>query len=682
MDVREFFSTEGPLAKKFPGYAPREQQIELSEKIAEAIDQEIPLIGEAPTGVGKSFAALVPAFQAIKKYDAPILVVTSSILLQEQYFNKDVPFLEELFGMKTNATLIKGKGNYVCLQKAIEKVGATNSRQAAEVEVIQQWAATTKNGDVSELNFVPSRPVWQDFAIMDEHECAGRDCPMFDQCFYYNKRRQMKASKLIICNYHYFFTAMNEEKMLPPGIKAVIMDEGHEISSIARDMQEKTFNTFAYQRMNQMLAKAQKRMGEQVGIADEIELTEMLQSHQAFMIEAAQYFKDYKPKNIEKWTLPPRERKDFQEMAEPHLNKLRQTANLLEEHLTVNGLNPNMRHEWENYYTPELIQWQLAQERYLGALDTQISIAKKMFTYTEGVEDTFIVWMETFGETGVAFKMKPFTSAPMTAGIFSEDWTKRPLRLADATPIVISATLSVHGLFKHIRNDLGIDRETLEVRVKTPFDLTENMLWYLPKTAVPGNDPGHLPSVLEEMEKIIRTLEGRTLCLFTSNKAVQAAGHHLRKMLPKHIEVVVQNEIPKQMIIDRLKENPHTVILATRSFFTGVDIQGQNLSAVLLDKLPFPMSGDPVNDYLISEDHGFFKYSLPETIISMKQAFGRLNRTMADKGVVAVFDGRLAAARYKSIIFESFDFKLNTTRDFERVRTYLEEIKHGEDSGV
>lgn len=683
MSVIEFFGTEGPLAKKFPGYAPREQQIELAKNIEEAMRTETPMIGEAPTGVGKSFAALVPAFELIKKYNSPVLVVTSSILLQEQYFNKDVPLLEDMFGIKTDATLIKGKSNYVCLQKTVNgKQKAGTTKNAAELEVVQRWAATTKTGDVSELDFVPSLPVWQEFAIADEHECVGKDCPLFNQCFYYNRRREMKSSKLIICNYHYFFTALDNEKMLPPGIKAVIMDEGHEISTIARDMQERTMDINTYKRMNQMLAQAQAKakvlMGD-IPIAEEIELPELLATHQKVMNDVAEYFIKNKTPEKESLTFQDREKKDMVEIGKPHYEQLERSIQLLERYLVETGLNQNMRHEWDNYYDVSIIQWQLAQERYLQALEDRLELCEKFFGGPNLEEETFLMWLEAKSYTGVALKTKPFTAAPMTSRIFARNPEDRPLRLMGATPIVISATLSVNGNFRHIQNDLGIQTLMIECRVDSPFNLTDNMLWYLPKDIPSGVEGGHLTATLSEMVKIIRVSEGRSLCLFTSNKAMQAASHHFRKVLPKEIEVIVQNEIPKQLIIDKLKDNPHTVVIATKSFFTGVDIQGQNLSAVLIDKLPFPMVGDPVNDYLMSDNRGFFKYTLPETIISIKQGFGRLNRTTADKGIVTVFDGRLETASYNEVIFGSFPFKLTATRDFETVRTYLEEIINGAD---
>lgn len=681
MSVREFFSETGPLSKEFPGYAPRPQQIELSEAIEKSIEEELPLIGEAPTGVGKSFAALVPAFEAIRKYDAPVLVVTSSILLQEQYYNKDVPFLEKLFGMSVNPVLIKGKGNYACLHKTVNGVTTTNSKYTPQIEAINEWVAETKSGDVSELDFVPAYPVWSEFSIVDENECAGKDCPLFEQCFYYNRRREMKSAKLIICNYHYLFTALDNEKMLPPDINVIIMDEGHEISEIARNMQEKSFDQFTYKRLNQMLAKAQTRAKvhkDDLAISEEIELTELMQTHQELVQDVSEFFMKNKSINDEKYVLHPRDFPDFYPIAEVHIEQLKRSIRLLEDYLIETGLNVNIRQEWYNYYSPEIIQWQLGQERYLGGLEDRLVMLERMFMGPKSSDPDWLVWIEDGGpHRGITVKTKPFTSAAITGPIFEADRYKRPLRLMGATPIVISATLSVNGNFRHVQNDLGINTLINECMVSSPFDLNKNLLWYLPSSVVPGNDPSHVAVTIQEMEKVIRAAEGRTLCLFTSNKSLMAAANHFTKVFDGKYDVLVQGQIPKQTIIDRMKENPNTVIVATKSFFTGVDIQGQNLSAVLLDKLPFPMIGDPVNDYLMSSKHGFNKYTLPETVISIKQAFGRLNRTVDDKGIVAIFDKRLATEDYKVKIFRSFSFDVSATRNFSDIETYLEEILNG-----
>jgi ATP-dependent DNA helicase DinG len=235
----------------------------------------------------------------------------------------------------------------------------------------------------------------------------------------------------------------------------------------------------------------------------------------------------------------------------------------------------------------------------------------------------------------------------------------------------MSATLAANQSFEHIKEDLGIKEKVNELIVSSPFPLEENMLWYLPDGTPAGSDPGHINFVLREQKKVIELLGGKTLCLYTSNKNLKIAEDYFSGALPKGIQVVSQNKLPKQKIIDIMRNNPNVVVLGTKSLFTGIDIQGPNLSAVLIDKFPFPMIGDPINDTLMDQPRGFHKFSLPEAIIAMKQGFGRLNRTATDRGIVAMYDGRLSTAKYKNKIFNSFDFKIRATKNWNDVVEYL-----------
>lgn len=676
MNIETFFGENGPLAQKFEGYKPRPQQIELAKKIEESLLSGSPLLGEAPTGVGKSLAALVPAFRLIKREDAPVVVVTSSILLQEQYFYKDIPLLEDIMGMDVSPVLLKGKSNYLCLDKLINnKPTGQNSDQAQEISEILDWSDKTKMGDVSELDFVPTFPVWSEFAITDQHECAGKECPLFHQCHYYTNRRKMQSAKLIICNYHYYFTALKSEGMLPPGIRAVILDEGHEIPGIARDMEEVKYDIFSYQKINKMLAKAQKKMSAIVGdisVADEIGLTPLLQSHQDLFTEVTKYYVEERPKFKERWVIEEYKRKIMNDMGENHISCLKDTIKGLKSYLDSYGIDQSGGDGWKDDYGDEEVDWIFALTRYHEGIEERLHLAERFFGEVKPeLPYEVLNWIEESNGQHVVLKSKPFNAAPITGPLFNSG-DKVPV-MENATPIAISATLSVNNSLGHLRTSLGIVDETNEVMVSSPFNLKDNLLWYLPETIPAGNDPSHLVYALSEMERIINVLDGKTLCLFTSVRSMQAAAHHFAKKLPKHINVVVQGDMTKKRIIEEMKSNPNTVIVATKSFFTGVDIQGKNLSAVLIDKFPFPMIGDPINEYLMSLERGFWRHALPEVVITMKQGFGRLNRTTEDKGVVAVLDGRLATAGYKGRIFNSFDFEVTATRNFDVVKNYLEE---------
>lgn len=677
MNIEEFFGETGPLANKFEGYIPRPQQIELASAIENSFRTGEALIGEAPTGVGKSLAALVPAFRLIKREDAPVVVVTSSILLQEQYFYKDIPLLEEMMGMNVNAVLMKGKSNYLCLNKMVNQVGrASNTQQVQEMSEVMKWADKTKTGDVSELDIVPSRPVWSEFAVVDEFECAGKDCGMFAMCHYYNNRRRMKSAKLIVCNYHYFFTAIKTEGMLPMDVRAVIFDEGHEISSIARDMEEKEHGFFAFKRLNQMLAAAQKKIATSVGdvgIADQIELLPLLDEHQKFFENLTKYYIENKPANKDKWVIEEVKRPVMHELGKPYLEAMGRSLTAMESYLDKFGADFGDS-DWVHDFADDEVDWIFALMRFMGGLEEKKNLVERFIGPEKPILPYEVLnWIEDGMSNFVTLRSKPFNAAPITGPIFNGVGNAS---MEGIIPVVLSATLSVNQTFSHLIKDLGIEIPITELAVGSPFNLTENLLWYLPKDIPAGNDPQHLPAALNEMEKIIRVLNGKTLCLFTSNKAMQAAINHFERILPSSIKVIAQGAMSKKKIIEEMKLNNNVVIIATKSFFTGVDIQGQNLSAVLIDKIPFPMAGDPINDFLMNSERGFWRHTLPETVITMKQGFGRLNRTVDDKGVVAVLDGRLSTQGYKTRIFNSFDFKVTATRDFEQVKTYLEGIIH------
>ena len=376
--VQEAFSEDGLLSKHFEGYKVRPQQVELAEEIQSAVKEGKPLLGEAPTGVGKSLAALIPAFETIIKNDSPVVVVTSSIILQEQYFHKDIPLLEKIFDYDTGAVLIKGRNNYLCKQKHAEfKAGnftqGTN-RYQKEMEDVMNWANETKTGDMSELDFVPPYPVWSQFAAIDSNECARKDCPLYNQCHYYNQRRSLMSSKLVICNYHYFFNAIKNVGMLPDGVEVVIMDEGHEIAGIARDFQERTYNYMSIKKILSEFGKrykAAERSGMFPGLFGTVEAFQLDMAQQSLTemaSELTRYFHENKPTNRESWTLSPEEREKMQSLSDGHFKYLKTSIDEISAHLAQHGLDQEQRMYWDELYEEDEVQWQVAQENLLDAL--------------------------------------------------------------------------------------------------------------------------------------------------------------------------------------------------------------------------------------------------------------------------------------------------------------------------
>jgi ATP-dependent DNA helicase DinG len=676
--VIETFKEDGLLAKHIPNYLVREQQIDLAKKIQECIKEEKGLLAEGPTGTGKSIAALVPAFEHIKKTDEPVIVVTSSIVLQEQYMNKDIPLLEEIYDFKVNPVLLKGRNNYLCVKKHKDvregKMNASTNEQVEQHQKIMEWAATTKTGDKSELEFVPSFQLWSQYACIENTECSGKQCPLYSLCHYYRERNRVESTRLIVCNYHYFFTALDNESMLPPKARVVILDEGHEVSSIARDFQERKYSMNSLRNQFDHFAKAMEQalltdVAYSVSdLFEDMNLNHVNGTLTELFVGISHEYKKRGSGSREFWTIEIPERTRLQKYATEHIKAMTMAVTAAENYLEKYGFSPESIMSTADYYGEEVAEWFMDVFRLSEFLADKVYLLEYIFAYEEEQDEgDDIFWVQPFQES-VSIHAKPTTGARLTERLFRK-------REEGFISIMMSATLSAAGSFDYIKNDLGIEANgqypVEEMIVSSPFDLNENLLWYLPPDTPAGNFPSHLDFVLSEMKKVINKLNGRALCLFTSRKNLQTAEHYFKSVLPKEINLISQEQMPRQMIIEYMKENDNTVVLGTKSMFTGIDVQGHHLSAVLIDKIPFPMIGDPINDYLMSQPNGFHKYSLPEAIISIKQAFGRLNRTIDDKGIVAIFDGRLSTARYKNKIFNSFDFKINATTDWKVVEHYI-----------
>jgi ATP-dependent DNA helicase DinG len=696
--VEAAFSSDGLLAQQYPGYMARPQQIEFANGIRQAIINNEVFFGEAPTGVGKSLACLVPAAEVILNDGATVVVVTSSIVLQEQYFNEVIPNLEKVLGFPLQSVLIKGRANYLCEYKHNEVTMKGNDLfNFKERKEILDWAGSTRTGDMSELDFIPKRELWHEFAALEEHECQGSRCPAYEGCHYYRQRKLVMSAKLVVCNYHYFLTAIDVEGMLPDDIRVVIMDEGHEISDIAKDFQEQKYGVTSLRGMTDAFLKAGTRAKSQHAtihtelavniLLETLELAELQGSLESMIYRLSLSFDEHKPDDKDFWSLPHTMRYEINEMAKDHYQTLISKCMGLGHRLDRYGLPQDERHDWYDKYHEDEIKWQISIEIFRDALLDKINFIKRYFLFETktarddifgpeddipqesvapvAVDETIIHWIQEANDKNVTLHIKPSMAAPLMSQVLDTE-------IRSYTPIIISATLAVAGKFDVIQKDLGVTVPMRHLIVDSPFDLSENMLWWLPQNIPAGNDKfNHLMAAASEMLKVILVLQGKTLCLFTSNKALVASTNFIRENVPEHIHVVAQGEYPRKKIVEMMKNDAHTVIMATRSFFTGIDIQGQNLSAVLLDKFPFPMIGDPVNDYLMSLPYGFFNFSLPHAIVTIKQAFGRGNRTATDKCLVAMLDGRLATQSYKALVFNSFAFPVKATRDFTVVTEYL-----------
>lgn len=668
--VGQAFGEDGLLARNLPGYMEREGQVEIAKKIESHVvgDRGI-LFAEGPTGVGKSIAALVPAFELLRQRpEGFVVVVTSSILLQEQYLNKDIPFLENLFDFPVEATLLKGKRNYLCnyklkeTQMSKDPSTVSNSPQHAK---IQAWATQTQTGDMNELDFNPSYETWKDYSIVEDGECNGKQCPAFKECFYYSNRAKSKKSRIIVCNYHYYLLAVQSEGMLPGVPMMAIFDEAHEVAMITRDFQELTLSPQSFMNTANALMNAAKRADNENGGAMEHFVKSLgfgeLQNVLTQESEALFHLKKGYVQG-EALTL------DFENIDQFKASMQRMGKQIEMRYKDMRDLQVSLASYVENYGVEN---WSDAEKKWYNVVNQMTELLKNraimlFHSMTSPQDAEYLSWLQPIRDKRlVSIHRKPFSARRLAEQV-----------LFSQPSVFISATLSIEGSFGYYRRELGAPKNiTQEIIVDSPFKLDENLLWYLPEDCPEGSgNAHHIDYVLDEMEHIAKRLGGRTMMLFTSRKNMLAGIARMEKAFENDdVLVLNQHDHPKDRIITTMRQQSNVVVIGTKSFFTGVDVPGKNLSAVLIDKMPFPMNGDPVNNYLMEQPNGFRVFTLPETIITSKQAVGRLNRTVDDVGIIAVFDGRLRTKSYKRRFFRSFGFTIQGAATKDELERFVKE---------
>lgn len=672
--VDQAFGEDGLLAQNLPGYVERKGQVEIAQKIEQhVLGGNGILFAEGPTGVGKSIAALVPAFDSLRTNpEGFVLVVTSSILLQEQYLHKDIPFLEGLFDFKVNPVLLKGKRNYLCNYKATDTKMAgvtTNTNTALQHSKVRAWASETRTGDINELDFVPQYEVWKEYSIVEDGECTGKQCPAFKQCFYYANRAKSTKARIIVCNYHYFLLASMSDGMLPGTPQMIIFDEAHEVANITRDFQENILTPNSFSGPATMLMNAAKNADSENGGSMEHfvkglgfgELQDRL-TDEASILHGI--FRNEKSPYQEYVTL------DFDNI-EIYEQSLRRIGRLLQaRYLEMKAIRGSLDDYVDSY---GIENWSDAEKKWYNIVRQMTEILEKKTTLIlhaiKSPQDAaYLTWLQPVRDKTkalLAIHRKPFSAKLLAENV-----------LFNSPAVFISATLSIEGSFTYYRKELGAPKDrTDEIVAESPFKLDENLLWYLPENCPEGaGNNGHIDFVLNEMQSIAERLNGRTMMLFTSrSNMLQAVGQMEKAFEHTNVRVLNQHDHPKDRILTAMRSDPHVIVIGTKSFFTGVDIPGSNLSAVLIDKMPFPLTGDPVNNYLMSQERGFHRFTLPETIITSKQAVGRLNRRVSDVGIVAIFDGRLRTKQYKKKFFRSFGFKIQAASTKEEIEKFVKE---------
>ncbi len=634
--AQQFFSRHGTLSKWHPHYEYRPGQLAMAEAVESALADRKHLIVEAGTGTGKTLAYLVPAILSGKR----IVVSTGTKNLQEQLFFKDIPFLQQHFPRPLRVCYMKGRNNYACRQKiydADREAVLTGLEEVADFQVIQAWEQTTEFGDRAEIKKLPeSSTAWSKVDARSDL-CTGQKCKQYERCFLTLMHQRAHASDIIIVNHHLFFADLALKEVLEDGdtdggilpeYQAVVFDEAHEVEDVAGQYFGVAISNYRFQELGRDVSAVAR--AKQFGTAELdriLERFEELATHFFSLLPA--------PEGRAAFT----GRAGFLGLHEEVYSDLHSSLELIGSHLKLlknppEEVNPLQRRAME------------------------LGLALRFVL--ENDDSAYVYWVERRGR-GLFLQATPIDVAPLLAE-----------RLFDAvnTVVLTSATLAVVSGFDFVKKRLGI-AQTRTLLVPGHFQYQKQALLYVPQHLPDPRDPAFSQEASEEVSQLLKLSRGRAFVLFTSYQQMRLM--HDRVSLEIDYPTLLQGTGPRGALLEEFRTTPNCVLFATSSFWQGVDVPGDQLSCVIIDRLPFAVPSDPIVDARVRKllDEGgnpFYDYQVPQAAIALKQGFGRLIRSRSDRGVLVLLDNRVTKQRYGQVFFDSLPDYGFTTKitDVER----------------
>jgi ATP-dependent DNA helicase DinG len=637
VSLHQFFSPGGVLSRTHPGYEFRRGQLQMAQAVEKALQEKRHLIVEAGTGTGKTLAYLVPVIRSGKR----VIISTGTKNLQEQLFHKDIPFLEQaLFPAgegKLNVCYMKGRNNYLCRKKLYDLTDQPVLSGYEEIEhyrAIAAWEKTTGTGDRAELASLPeASALWHKIDARAD-TCLGQKCSAFDKCFITEMRRKAMESDIVIVNHHLFFADLGIKQQtdyapdagILPDVGAVIFDEAHELEDVAGSyfgvavsngrFEELCRDVEASLQRNHMLTSA---------------LSGMVKS----LRDRAMFFFALLPQGKDRFAFE--NRREFLEENGEEFLSLRQALRGLG--AALEGI-PSKPEEVFNFA-------RRAQE-----LGVQLSFLM------ESEDKNTVFWIERrrFGrdKQNVFLQATPIDVAPILKTCLFD-------KLDCA--VMTSATLAVGGGFEYMRRRLGLEHSR-ELVLPSHFDYQNQAVLYVPPDLPDPRTPQFAPMAADCIRRLLEITRGRAFVLFTSHAQMKDVYQRLLGVLD--FPLLLQGDAPKSALLEEFRLTPHAVLFATSSFWQGVDVQGEQLSCVIIDRLPFAVPSDPVvaaRVKMIDAEGGnaFFQYQVPAAVITLKQGFGRLIRSLHDRGLLALLDNRILKKQYGKVFIESLPNYKKTT---------------------
>jgi ATP-dependent DNA helicase DinG len=628
----EVFGPDGLIAKAHPEYEYRPGQIEMASAVMRAFEEKRHLIVEAGTGTGKTLAYLVPAVAAALGGNGRVIVSTGTKNLQEQLMEKDIPFLQSVLPKSFSATYMKGRNNYLCLNRLTRAQSAPVLEGLDEVdyfEEVSEWSRETETGDRAELSNLPeSLSFWRHIDARSE-SCLGQKCPDFDACFITRMRSRAQEADIVVVNHHLFFADLSLRNgnygSVLPDYTAVILDEAHLIEEVASEY-------FGAQVSNYQIDDLVRDLG-MLTIEDaevDRELTNSVARMSRFSDSFWMGFRDGRGDDGRYPIIPGT-------FAKKKISGELETTPLGELYLALEGAIARTETTLDAFQEkpPEVesLVRRLRQIRF----DLEFIVT--------GSDKKFVYWLERRNR-GVFLRASPID----VAGLLQD-------KLFEEVPTVVltSATLSSGGNFTFVRNRLGLDTAD-DLIAESSFDYQSQAILYLPARMPDPRDREWGSAAAAEVARILNATEGRAFVLSTSLAGMQSLFENVWAEID--YPCLVQGSASKGQLLKKFRETPNAVLFATSSFWQGVDVRGEQLSCVIIDKLPFAVPTDPIvaarQRYI--EDCGgssFYEYSVPQAIIALKQGLGRLIRSTTDRGVLAILDPRLRTKGYGRTFLQS-----------------------------
>jgi len=637
----QFFGPGGVLARTHPAYEFRRGQLQMAEAVEQALIERRHLIVEAGTGTGKTLAYLLPVIRSGKR----VIISTGTKTLQEQLFFKDVPFLQEHLG-ELRVCYMKGRANYLCRKKLYDLTDQpvlNGLEEISQFRIISDWEKTTETGDRAELAELPENShLWPKLDARTDR-CIGSDCQQFDRCFITEMRRRAAESDIIIVNHHLFCADLAikaaadraPDAGVLPDAGVVVFDEAHELEDVATDYFGVTVSNIRVEELLRDVENTLRRVN--------VPLIEVMPAC-AQVRDRSQFFFSLIPPGEGRFAFE--NRPEFlEENGDEYLGLQNALLHLYTELQAI----PNK---------PEEVH---ALARRVEEVRVQLGFI------LESKAHNTVFWIER--RTGRGAQHNVFLQAtPITVS----DILRTMLFEHLETAVLTSATLAVAGGFEYVRNRVGI-QHARELLVQSHFDYESQALLYVPPDLPDPRQPQFVERAARRVRQLLEITRGRAFCLFTSYALMNQLHERLLGELP--FPVLLQGSAPKNVLLEEFRLTPNAVLFATSSFWQGVDVQGEQLSCVIIDKLPFAVPNDPVvaaRIKVIDEDGGnaFYEYQVPSAVISLKQGFGRLIRSLHDRGLLCLLDNRILKKQYGRVFLDSLP-KYGRTTDIKAVEQFF-----------